>query len=120
MAERRRVYGIVPPTGKYIREDRCQTPIKNLKTVSLRPPIDLLYATAAFEHSGCECRVHDYPGEDMDWADLERELREFKPESLIMSITTPSLHDDMEAAALAKRVDQQAGDREPVPCYRFP
>ena len=44
MAERRRVYGIVPPTGKYIREDRCQTPIKNLKTVSLRPPIDLLYA----------------------------------------------------------------------------
>lgn len=105
MAERRKVYGIVPPTGKYIREDRCQTPIKNLKTVSLRPPIDLLYATAAFEHSGCECRVHDYPGEDMEWADLERELKEFKPDILIMSITTPSLHDDMEAAALAKRVD---------------
>lgn len=105
MTERRRVYGIVPPTGKYIREDRCQTPIKNLKTVSLRPPIDLLYATAAFEAAGCECRVHDYPGEDMGWNDLERELREFKPDMLVLSITTPSLHDDMEAAALAKRVD---------------
>lgn len=105
MAERRRVYGIVPPTGKYIREDRCQTPIKNLKTVALRPPIDLLYATAAFEASGCECRVHDYPGEEMGWDDLERELREFRPQYLILSITTPSLEEDMEAAALAKRVD---------------
>ena len=49
MADRKKVFGIVPPTGKYIREDRCQTPIKNLKTVSLRPPIDLLYALGAFE-----------------------------------------------------------------------
>jgi anaerobic magnesium-protoporphyrin IX monomethyl ester cyclase len=105
MTERRRVYGIVPPTGKYIREDRCQTPIKNLKTVALRTPIDLLYATGAFEASGCECRVDDYPGEDLTWTDLEARLREFRPQFLIMSITTPSLHEDMEAAALAKRVD---------------
>jgi anaerobic magnesium-protoporphyrin IX monomethyl ester cyclase len=105
MTERRRVYGIVPPTGKYIREDRCQTPIKNLKTVALRVPIDLLYATGAFEAAGCDCRVDDYPGEDIGWADLESRLREFKPHYLIMSITTPSLDEDMEAAALAKRVD---------------
>lgn len=105
MGERTRVYCIVPPTGKYIREDRCQTPIKNLKTVSLRPPIDLLYATAAFESAGCECRVHDYPGEDLEWSDLERELREFKPKILVLSITTPTLPDDMQAAKVAKGVN---------------
>ncbi len=105
MAPRRKVYGIVPPTGKFIREDRCQTPIKNLKTISLRPPIDLLYATASFEAAGCECRVVDYPGEEMDWSELERELHSFAPDVLLLSITTPSLDDDTKAATLAKKVD---------------
>lgn len=107
MGDRMKVYGVVPPTGKYIREDRCQTPIENLKTVALRPPIDLLYATAAFEQGGCECRVDDYPGEDMGWAQMEGMLREWKPEVLLMSITTPSLDEDMQAARLAKSVNPE-------------
>src|SRR3990172_7516223 len=95
---------IVPPTGRYIREDRCQTPIKDLKTVSLRPPIDLLYAAGAFEQSGCECKVVDYPGENWEWARLEQDLREFRPDHLVLSITTPSLEQDLKAATLAKKV----------------
>lgn len=101
----KKVYGIVPPTGKFIREDRCQTPIKNLKTISLRPPMDLLHSMASFEAAGCECRLLDYPAEDRGWDTLERELREFAPDILLLSITTPSLPDDMAAAKLAKKVD---------------
>jgi len=104
MPERKKAYLIVPPTGLYIREDRCQTPIKNLKTVALRPPIDLMYAGAAFERGGCECRITDYPAENLTWADLERNLREFEPDFLILSITTPSLEEDLQAAEVAKRV----------------
>ena len=55
----KRVLLIVPPTGKYIREDRCQTPIEKLKTVALRPPIDLMYSAAAFERAGVETIVTD-------------------------------------------------------------
>jgi anaerobic magnesium-protoporphyrin IX monomethyl ester cyclase len=95
---------IVPPTGKFIREDRCQTPIENLKTVALRPPIDLLYAAAALRSGGAQCRVVDYPGEERGWADLEADLKAEKPDLLLLSITTPSFEDDMRAAALAKRV----------------
>lgn len=105
MSKGRKVFGVVPPTGKFIREDRCQTPIKHLKTVALRPPIDLMYAIGSFEEAGCESRIRDYPGEDLAWADLERDLREFAPDMLVMSITTPSLDLDMEAATLAKRVN---------------
>ncbi len=105
MASPLKVLGIVPPTGLFIREDRCQTPIKNLKTISLRPPIDLLYATASFEAAGSECKVVDFPGEQWDWSRLESDLREFAPDILLMSITTPSLHDDMKAAELAKKVN---------------
>jgi len=104
MVSKRKTYLIVPPTGLYIREDRCQTPIKDLKTVALRPPIDLMYAAASFERGGCECRVTDFPAEDLDWDDLERRLREMQPDFLVLSITTPSLEDDLKAAEVSKRV----------------
>lgn len=101
----KRAYFVVPPTGRYIREDRCQTPIDRLKTVALRPPIDLMYAAAAFEAAGVDCRLADYPGEEWDWADLEKNLKDFAPHYLILSITTPSLNEDLKAAELAKRLN---------------
>ncbi len=103
--ELKRAYFAVPPTGRYIREDRCQTPIDRLKTVALRSPIDLMYAAAAFESVGVTCKLADYPGEEWDWERFEKDLKAFRPEFLILSITTPSLNDDLKAADLAKRVD---------------
>jgi len=101
----KRVLLIVPPTGKYIREDRCQTPIEKLKTVALRPPIDLMYAAAAFEWAGCLCRLKDFPAENQSWNTLRETLKEFSPDILVISITTPTLSLDSRAAALAKQVD---------------
>ena len=104
MASKRKAYLIVPPTGFYIREDRCQTPIKDLKTVALRPPIDLMYAAAAFERGGCDCRIADFPAEALNWNDLEQRLGDLRPDYLVLSITTPSLDDDLQAARIAKRI----------------
>ena len=73
MKDEKKALFIVPPTGKFIREDRCQTPIKDLKTVALRPPIDLLYCAAAFESAGCACRLRDYPAEGVSWDELRRD-----------------------------------------------
>ena len=64
-----------------------------------------MYAAACFEKEGVDCRLVDYPGEDWGWERLEADLREFKPNVVILSITTPSFDDDMKAAALAKKVD---------------
>lgn len=100
----RRVLCIVPPTGKFIREDRCQTPIEKLKTIALRPPIDLLYAAASLEAAGAEVLLRDYPAEDLAWDALERDIQVFDPDAILLSITTPSLARDLEAAALAKRL----------------
>lgn len=107
MTKPQRAFFIVPPTGRFIREDRCQTPIEKLRTVALRPPIDLMYAAACFEQVGVECRLVDYPGEEWGWERLESDLRDFRPNVVVMSITTPSLADDMKAAALAKRIDPE-------------
>ncbi len=100
-----KAYLIVPPTGKYIREERCQTPIDQLHTVALRPPMDLLYMAASLEQVGVECQIKDYPAQDLSWEDLKNDLLEFQPNALILSITTPSLDEDMKAATLAKEID---------------
>jgi radical SAM superfamily enzyme YgiQ (UPF0313 family) len=94
----------VPPTGLYIREDRCQTPIKNLHTVTARPPIDLLYCAGVFKAEGCDCRVRDFPVEGGGWDAFRRELEEFRPDLLMLSITSPSFNEDMKAATLAHEV----------------
>jgi anaerobic magnesium-protoporphyrin IX monomethyl ester cyclase len=100
----RRALFIVPPTGKFIREDRCQTPIEDMRTIALRPPIDLMLAAAGCERGGAECRLIDFPAEDRDWQHLRRELADFRPDDLFLSITTPSLERDLLAAPLAKEI----------------
>ena len=101
----KKAYLAVPPTGKYIREDRCQTPLDELHTVALRPPIDLLYVAGALEKAGVECLVQDYPAKDLNWDSFRRNLQEFQPDALILSITTPTLADDVKAAAIAKEIN---------------
>lgn len=96
---------IVPPTGRYIRESRCQTSIEKLKTVALRPPIDLLYAAAGFERGGCECLLSDYPAEEWGWDQLREQIAAFRPKYLVLEITTPSLDRDLKAADIAKAID---------------
>jgi radical SAM superfamily enzyme YgiQ (UPF0313 family) len=93
----------VPPTGLYIREDRCQTPIEHMATVSLRPPIDLMYAAAAFERGGAQCRLVDYPGEQWGEDRLRGDLLEFQPDLVLLSVTTPGFDADMRVAALIKQ-----------------
>lgn len=100
----RRVLLIVPPTGLYIREDRCQTPIDEMKTIALRPPTDLMYSAASVEAAGCQCRLVDYPAEKRGWDALRADIRDFDPHVIMLSITTPSLHKDVEAAAIAKQI----------------
>ncbi len=101
---RKRALLIVPPTGKYIREDRCQTPIEDFVTIALRPPIDLLYISATLEQQGLECRIQDYPAEGLAWEAFREDFEHFQPDLLVLSITTPSLERDVEACRIAKQL----------------
>lgn len=100
----RTAFLIVPPTGKFIREERCQTPIEGMHTIALRPPMDLLYIAAALERQGVKCTLIDYPGEQWDWEVLYEDLARLRPDMLVLSTTTPSLDRDLRAAQMAKGV----------------
>ena len=105
MARSRTLFALVPPTGLYVREDRCQTPLEKFRTISPRPPIDLMYAAAAFESEGWTCSLVDCPAEGIDATALELRLRAARPDAVLLSCTTQTVEDDLATAALAKRLD---------------
>lgn len=94
-----------PPSGLYIREDRCQVPVKGLTATAPRPPIDLAYIAAVLEKEGVECRIRDYPVEGEGWSALRKDLETFSPDLLIVSVTTPTFELDMKACQIAKGVN---------------
>jgi radical SAM superfamily enzyme YgiQ (UPF0313 family) len=106
MTEQRatRVFFIYPPTSLINREDRCQVPTKDVAVAPALPPTDLMYMAAVAEQAGCECRITDYSLDSLSMEHFLNDIRSFRPDYLVMSTTTPTLHDDMRACHEAKRV----------------
>src|SRR5512135_3415003 len=105
MTSARTLLAVVPPTGLYVREDRCQTPLEHFRTIALRPPIDLMYATAAFESVGWRAALVDCPAEGVDADGLATRLGTERPSAVLLSCTTQTVEDDLAAAALVKQLD---------------
>ncbi|MGE4158922.1 MAG: radical SAM protein [Planctomycetota bacterium] len=97
---------VVPPTGLYVREDRCQSSVADFSVEFFRPPHDLMMMAATLEHltPKVECRIRDYPVEGGDLPTFTKDFLEFQPDMLVVSITTPTLDRDMEILAEAKRL----------------
>lgn len=85
----------------YIRDDRCQVPVKGLSS-GLRMPLDLAYMAAMLEKEGFECVIRDCPAENKTWQDFKRELENNNFNMLIISVTTPTLYADLAACDIAK------------------
>jgi len=92
-----------PPVGLYQRgEDRCQAEVDGSSATSLRPPNDLGYIASMLRQIGAIPVIADYPAERKQWSHFEEELKTTQPEFLVMSITTPTIKDDMKAFSIAK------------------
>jgi anaerobic magnesium-protoporphyrin IX monomethyl ester cyclase len=95
---------INPPTGNYIRDDRCQVPAESISS-ALRAPMDLLYYATILERQGFRCLLRDYPAEGRILDDYLTDLMEFRPDILVVSVTTPTLTGDLACVATAKKAD---------------
>jgi len=103
----KKAFLIYPPTGLYMRDDRCQAPVKGMTAQPARTPLDLLYMASTLENTGVVCKIKDYPTENKDWADFENDLKDFCPDMLVISITTPTMVADLRAAALARKINRE-------------
>lgn len=93
-----------PPTGFYMRDDRCQAPVEGMSAQPARAPMDLTYIAACLEQVGVTCQIKDYPAERQSWDEFKKDLAVFQPEMLIVSITTPTLERDLAACTIAKEL----------------
>lgn len=98
---------IIPPTGRYMRSDRCQAPVDTRVAEPARAPIDLAYTAAVLEQAGVECRIKDYPMAQQGWVDVRDDLREFSPGLVLISTTTPTIENDLIACAMAKEINPE-------------
>jgi radical SAM superfamily enzyme YgiQ (UPF0313 family) len=68
--------------------------------------MDLAYMAAVLEKMGAVCMIKDYPMQASgNWLLLEADIRNFMPDFLIMSTTTPTLYHDLTACTIAKQVN---------------
>ncbi len=97
---KKRILLIYPPSPVLNREDRCQQPTRDLIVIPPLPPSDLMYLAAIAEKVGLTAIIRDYS----QGGDFESDLKEFKPDYLVVNIATPTLEHDMEAVKKAKNI----------------
>ena len=100
----KKVLLVSPPTGLFIREDRCQAPLAQIGLTTNRPPIELLYAAACMEKAGAECVFIDYSESGKDWEDFRIDLKRILPDLLVINVTTFTVDQDLKAWAIAKQI----------------
>lgn len=98
---------INPPTGKYMRETRCQAPLKGTIASYLRPPLDLAYIAGAVYDHGNECNIIDYPAEKKNWSDFKKDLLSYKPDYLVVNTTMFTVTEDLAACKIAKEINAE-------------
>lgn len=97
---KKKILLIYPPSPVMNREDRCQQPTKELLVIPPLPPSDLMYLAAVAESVGLEAKIKDYS----QGGDLEQDLREFKPDYLLVNVATPTFKSDLSALTVAKEI----------------
>ena len=77
-------------------EDRCQQNIDDASAEAIRACNDLGYAAAILLQKGYDVKLRDYMTERASLNDLHREMAEYKPDLIMMSITNTTIYGDLE------------------------
>ena len=92
-----RVLLFYPPGMMFQRgEDRCQQNIKDASAEAMRACNDLGYGAAILLKKGYEVKLRDYQTELATMDDLHKDMAEFKPDLIMMSITNTTIFDDLK------------------------
>lgn len=110
LTEKKKILLIYPPSPVMNREDRCQQPVKELLVIPPLPPMDLMYLAAVAEKitEPCyyEAKIVDYSLVDKkNISPIEKfieDLKEFKPDYLVLNVATTTLKNDLSILEIAK------------------
>ena len=92
-----------PPGSLFQRgEDRCQQNIKDASAEAMRACNDLGYGAAILLRKGYEVKLRDYQTEGCTMEDLDRDMQQFAPDLIMMSITNTTIFDDLKLLSKIK------------------
>lgn len=100
-----------PPTGTFVREDRCQSHVEGTLFGAVRPPMELATMAAVLREGGERIALRDFPVEGLSAAEAVRSIRDYSPDWIIFGLTAPSLADDLASSARSGR--RSPGRRSP-------
>jgi len=101
---KKKVLLLIPPSGLYRRDDRCQSRVEEQTVNIIFPPMDLAYLAAIARRAGAQPRIEDLPATGQSWEDLETIIRSFLPDYLVISTTTATVKDDLRASAITRDI----------------
>lgn len=102
--EKKKILLFYPPGALFQRgEDRCQQNVDDGSAQAMRACNDLGYAGAILLRRGYEVKLKDYQTEGDDYAALIKDMEEFRPDMILISITNTTIFDDVKVANDLKR-----------------
>lgn len=100
---KKRVLLFYPPGALFQRgEDRCQQNIDDGSAQAMRACNDLGYAAAILMQSGYEVKLQDYQTQGDTFDVLLKDMDEFVPDMIMMSITNTTIFDDIKVVNTLK------------------
>jgi len=106
MARKEKIFFVYPPAPIMNREDRCQQPTGETIVIPPLPPLDMMSLSAIAKLRNYETKFHDYSLKAETVYDFIRDLREYKPDFLVINIASTTLENDLsilkEASDLLK------------------
>ena len=94
---KKKVLLFYPPGALFQRgEDRCQQNIDDGSAQAMRACNDLGYAAAVLLKSGYQVKLQDYQTQGDTFEMLEKDMDEFAPDMIMMSITNTTIFEDIK------------------------
>ena len=102
--KQKKIFLIYPPSPVMNREDRCQQPTKDLLVIPPLPPMDLMYLAAIAEKAGLEAKIVDYSLIKDAKEQFEKDLKNFKPDYLLINAASTTFQTDLSVLNKAKKI----------------
>lgn len=95
---------IYPPSPVMNREDRCQQPTDDLVVIPPLPPSDLLYMASIARLANHKPVVIDYSLGNKTLDDFITDIKEIKPDYLVLNVASTTLENDLSVVKPAKEI----------------
>ena len=93
--KKEKIFFVYPPSPIMNREDRCQQLVDIATLSSANVPLDMLTLGAIAKNCGYETKFKDYSLNQENTHDFIRDLREYKPDFLVINVASTNLENDL-------------------------